>query len=291
MSHAAGVGIEGGPSRTAIAAAVGRAIHLRDARPKIFEDTMALDLAGDEGAAQLRQLLDEVPEQALAGYGLAFALRARFVEDAVAAAVADGLRQYVILGAGLDSFAYRRPDLMEHLRVFEIDNLATQAWKRRRLAALGFHVPHSVVFAPADFETHSLGEVLSAAGFDMRAPAMFSWIAVTQYLTREAVVSTLGAIALGPGGTRIVFSYLIPRRLITDDLEARGFDWTASRTAATGEPFLSFFEPEEIEAVLHDLGFAKVVHFSAYGSERPGYLDAYRETRMVGFERLITAIS
>ena len=280
-----------GPSPTAIAAAVGRAIHLRDARPKVFEDTMALDLAGDEGAAQLRQLLADVPEVALAGYSLAFAFRARFVEDAVVAAVEDGLRQYVILGAGLDSFAYRRLDLLEHLRVFEVDNQATQTWKRRRLGALGVGVPHGLVFVPVDFESQTLDEGLSTAGFDLGAPAMFSWIAVTQYLTREAVVSTLGAIALGPRGTRLVFSYLLPRRLITDDLEVRGFDWTASRMAQAGEPFLSFFEPGEIEAILEDLGFADVANFSAYGVERPAYLEAYHETRMVGFERLITAIT
>lgn len=290
MSQAKRLSIEGGASPTAIAAAVGRAMHLRDARPKVFEDTLALDLAGDEGAAQMQQLLDEVPERALAGYGLAFAFRARFVEDAVAAAVEDGMRQYVILGAGLDSFAYRRLDLLEHLRVFEVDNPATQTWKRRRLADLGVEVPKGLVFAPVDFEMQTLDEGLSAAGVDLGSPAIFSWIAVTQYLTREAVVRTLGAIALGPAGTRIVFSYLVPRRLITDDLEARGFDWTASRTAAAGEPFLSFFEPAEIEAILEDLGFASVVHLSAYGAERPGYLEAYQDTRLVGFERLVTAI-
>src|ERR1700724_1157890 len=128
VSQARQSGIQGGPSPTAIAAAVGRAIHRRDARPKVFDDTMALDLAGDEGTTQLQKLLDDVPEQSLAGYGLAFALRARVVEDAVVGAVKDGVGQYVILGAGLDSFAYRRPDLLEHLRVFEVDNPATQTW-------------------------------------------------------------------------------------------------------------------------------------------------------------------
>lgn len=284
-------GIQGGPSPTAIAAAVGRAIHRRDARPKVFDDTMALDLAGDEGTSQLQKLLDDVPEQSLAGYGLAFALRARVVEDAVAGAVKDGVGQYVILGAGLDSFAYRRLDLLEHLRVFEVDNPATQTWKRRRLTDLGIEMPYGLVFAPVDLEMQTLDRGLSAAGFDFGLPAIYSWIAVTQYLTREAVLGTLGAIALGAGGTRVVFSYLIPRRLVTDELEARGFDWTASRTAEAGEPFLSFFEPGEIEAILGDLGFAAVVHFSPYGEGRPSYLKAYGDTRMVGFERLVTAIT
>ena len=146
-------------------------------------------------------------QPATRGMRLHIAMRSRFAEEGLAAAVARGVRQYVLLGAGLDTFAHRNPFAQQGLRVFEVDHPATQGWKRQRLAGAGLAPPASLTFAPVDFERETLAAGLAAAGFDAAAPAFFSWLGVVVYLTRAAVIETLRFIASLPAGTEVVFDY------------------------------------------------------------------------------------
>ncbi len=141
-----------------------------------------------------------------------FACASRYTEDAVEEQAGTGVRQYVILGAGLDTFAYRRPD--PALRVFEVDHPATQAWKQRRLADLGVVIPDSLVLVPVDFELQGLGPSLEEAGFSFQERAVFSWLGVTMYLTPDAIGQTLSTIAHGAAGTRVVLTYNQPDRVL-----------------------------------------------------------------------------
>src|ERR1700687_310176 len=179
-----------GPGHTATLAAVGRAIHSQTDRP-LVSDHLALGLAGEAGSKLLAELNSQLPEASRQSFGLAFAIRTRFVEDAVAVAIEEGIGQYVILGAGLDSFAYRRPDLTGRLKVFELDRAESQAWKRRRLEEMGVAIPAAVSFVALDVETDDPRERLAAAGFDFSAPAIVSAIALTQYLAQPAIEKVL----------------------------------------------------------------------------------------------------
>ena len=182
-----------GPGHTATLAAVGRAIHSQTDRP-LVSDHLALGLAGEAGSKLLAELTSQLPEASRQSFGLAFAIRTRFVEDAVAVAMEEGIGQYVILGAGLDSFAYRRPDLTGRLKVFELDRAESQAWKRRRLEEMGVAIPAAVSFVALDVETDDPRERLAAAGFDFSAPAVVSAIALTQYLAQPAIEKVLELI-------------------------------------------------------------------------------------------------
>ena len=183
------------PSRTAVMTAAARAFHREEPQPWVIDDYLALDLAGPEGLVLLDRLRAEVPRPYLLAFSRWVCVRARFPEDLVEQSVAGGVSQYVILGAGLDSFAYRRRDLLDRLRVFEIDHPATQAWKRQRLAELGVEPPAGLVFAPIDFERQTLREGLEQAGFDFAELAVFSWMGVTMYLTLDAINATLATLA------------------------------------------------------------------------------------------------
>ena len=154
------------PSKTAVRSAAARALHREEPPPWVLDDHLALGLAGDQGVSITRSMRDELSTENLLTFSRWMCVRARLAEDVVERAVAAGIRQYAILGAGLDSFAYRRPDLLGRLRVFEVDHPASQAWKRERLAELGVGLPANLVFAPVDFETQTLRDGLLAAGFD-----------------------------------------------------------------------------------------------------------------------------
>jgi methyltransferase (TIGR00027 family) len=250
----------GGPSRTAILTAAARAMHRDEPPPWVLDDTLALTLAGSEGAALRGRLRAELSPGQLLGFTRWVCVRSRLPEDVLERAVGDGVRQYVILGAGLDSFAYRRHDLVRRVRVFEVDHPETQSWKRARLEELGIEVPPQLVFAPVDFERQTLREGLAAAGFDFGAPAVFSWLGVTMYLTLEAIEATLRTVAACRRGTRIVLTYDLP----PDTLGQMG---QATRAfldrivTEMGEPFVSVFEPEAAEALVRRLGFDQVRHF------------------------------
>jgi len=184
------------------------------------------------------------------------ALRSRFAEDALAAAVEGGVRQVVVLGAGLDTFAYRSP-LRDRLRIFEVDHPATQAWKRQRLADAGIPLPDSLTFAPVDFEREILAERLAAAGFDTSQETFFTWLGVVPYLTELAVWATLGFIAGLREGAHVVFDYADPPESLAP--EARVWhDRRAARVAELGEAWVNYFEPEQLHARLRGLGFSEI---------------------------------
>jgi methyltransferase (TIGR00027 family) len=183
------------------------------------------------------------------------AVRSRYVEDQLAAAVARGVTQYVVLGAGLDTFAYRNP--FPSLRVFEVDFPATQEWKRELLDEAAIDVPPSLTFVPLDFEHRTLAEGLTEAGFDAGKPAFFGWLGVVPYLTLAAFRATLDAIAKLPTGSAVSFDYA----LAPETLSAVGrvaFKALAGRVAAAGEPFQLFFIPETMEAELRRTGFRRI---------------------------------
>jgi methyltransferase (TIGR00027 family) len=249
--------MENGPSRTALATAYARAYHQIADQPTIFKDDLAAPLLGVT-ADGLTALSTRAGDQVGAVVNdrdrrVFFATRARVAEDAVAAAVASGTRQIVILGAGLDTFAYRNrnPDL----RVFEIDHPATQAWKRQRLAAAGIDISATLTFVPVDFESQELATELESAAFVRTEPAIFIWLGVIFYLTPSAARATLEYIAEQAQPVEVIFDYLQPASTDEDraHLQAR-----AERLAAAGEPFFSYFTPDDIALLLRTLGFAAV---------------------------------
>jgi methyltransferase (TIGR00027 family) len=248
---------ENRPSRTAERVALRRAAHQLLDRPLVFEDPLALAMIGREEAARLAA----EPEASLPRFLRAFmAARSRFAEDELGRAVGRGTRQYVILGAGLDTFAYRNP--YADLRVFEVDHAATQAWKQRRLVSAGIVPPSSLTFVPVDFETQRFPEALEQAGFRLAEASFFSWLGVTPYLARETILETLRSIITIAAENGVVFDYVLPRTSL-DALNQAAFDGLAGRVAAAGEPFRGFFDPEELALALRDRGFRHIEDLDA----------------------------
>jgi methyltransferase (TIGR00027 family) len=278
--------VESGPGHTATLAAVGRAIHAESERP-LVADHLALGLAGEAGATLMAQLTSQLPEASRQSFGLAFAIRTRFVEDAVEAAIQDGIGQYVILGAGLDSFAYRRPELSERLKIFEVDRAASQAWKRNRLDEMGAAIPASVAFVPLDHEKDDLHAGLVKAGFDPSAPVIVSAIALTQYLAQPAIERILELVASFAPASRFVVTYVVPSAELSE-MAAAGLAWTMSQAEERGEPFLSLFRPEEFDELLRRSGFSRVEQTSPAGLLET-YLADRSEAQLTGIERLATA--
>jgi methyltransferase (TIGR00027 family) len=184
------------------------------------------------------------------------AVRTRFAEDALAAAVGRGVRQAVVLGAGLDTYAYRYT-LCDRLRIFEVDHPATQAWKRQRLVDAAIPIPNSLTFAPIDFEHQTLAEGLAAAGFDSLQQTFFTWLGVVPYLTEEAIWSTLGFIASLPNGAHVVFDYSDPPASLSEERHT-SHERRAKHVAELGEAWLNYFEADELRAKLMALGFSEV---------------------------------
>ncbi|HEX3407499.1 MAG TPA: SAM-dependent methyltransferase, partial [Caulobacteraceae bacterium] len=232
-------------------AAAHRAAHQVIERGRVFADPLALAVLGATPEAVFG---DEIDRPATRGMRLLIAARSRFAEEGLAAAVARGVRQYVLLGAGLDTFAHRNPFAAAGLRVFEVDHPATQAWKRDRLAAAGLAPPASLAFAPTDFERQTLADGLAAAGFDFGRPAVFAWLGVVIYLTRAAVLETLGVIGELPAGTEVIFDYGVPLSA-SSPRERAAHARREARLAARGEPWITRFTPAEIGVELTRLGF------------------------------------
>ncbi len=268
------------PSRTAVNTAMWRAMHtLLDEEPKILTDPFARDFAGHASDEALMAAHDAHPLARLSWIRTLFALRNRYAEDELTQAIACGVEQYVILGAGLDSFAYRRPDLMRTLRVYEVDHPASQAWKRARVAELGLEVPAGLHYAPIDFERETLPEGLRRAGVKSGAPAVFSLLGVTQYLSLEAVQRTLCDIAsFGAAGSSLVLEFIAPAASLAPD-EGALVEVFAARAAGLGEPWLSYFTAGEMEQALREAGFGSVVHLgpaAAYDRYLHGRTDGLR---------------
>jgi methyltransferase (TIGR00027 family) len=254
---------EGQPSATAQRVAVRRAAHQLLDDPKIFDDPLALRIIGREGVAELQsdpyeQDQSRAEATRLSLYLRAFvAARSRYAEDELALAVERGVRQYVILGAGLDTFAYRNPYPEGALRVFEVDHPATQIWKRARLKEVGVPLPRDLTFAPTDFEAQTLADGLRKAGYDPRLGAFFSWLGVAPYLTVDGVMATLRFIASAAKGSAVVFDYAQSLSLLTP-AQRLVIDAMANRLAAAGEPLRTFFDPAELMKDLRSMGFEHV---------------------------------
>jgi methyltransferase (TIGR00027 family) len=248
---------QGRPSKTAFRVAARRAIHQVLDPPPVLDDPIAVPLLGAEFAFD-----SEREKHPFARAARAFmAARSRFAEDRLALAVAADVTQYVVLGAGLDTFAWRNP--FPSLRVFEVDFPATQEWKRALLAEARLAMPASLTFVPLDFEHRTLAEGLRDSGLEA-APSFFGWLGVVPYLTLEAFRSTLAAIAALPAGSEVVFDYALSPALHSP-LRRMAFDALAARVARAGEPFNLFFTPDELDQEFQRAGFRS---FEQVGSDR-----------------------
>jgi methyltransferase (TIGR00027 family) len=241
------------PSRTALRVALRRAAHQLYDRPLVFEDPIAVPLLANAYAEELNR----TPRRSDRPYSLAMRAhlvgRSRYAEDNLARAVTNGATQYVLLGAGLDTFAYRNP--WPQLQVFEVDHPATQTWKHELLRLSGLAIPQNLTYVPVNFEDQSLEEELRAKGFDFDRPSYFAWLGVVPYLTLPAFRTTVAFLATRPAGSGVTLDYGQPRSVLPF-YEQLAHDSLASRVQLAGEPFQIFFTPAEIAAEF--AGFATI---------------------------------
>jgi methyltransferase (TIGR00027 family) len=257
--------IEAQPSRTALRVALRRAAHqIHDAKPLVFEDPLAVRILGPEYAEEVKRTPDSIKQPFSAGIRAFMVGRARLAEDTLARGVRElGVRQYLVLGAGLDTFACRNP--YEDVRVFEVDHPATQAWKLKMLKAAGIVPAQGAEFVGVDFEKDSLRGRLKAVGFDFGVPTVTAWLGVVPYLTTEAFRATMRILSALPEGSAVVFDYSQPAEALSM-VERMMLESMSARVARAGEPFQLFFTPpqlaEELEwvgmRVVEDLGSAEI---------------------------------
>ena len=246
------------PSLTAYKVALMRAVHQVLDDPIVFEDPLALSIAGIRRDSDIHSLQRKYGSRIQKYLRAMVVARSRFVEDELSGAIKRGIRQYVILGAGLDTYPYRNPDSSAGLKIFEVDHPATQEWKRRQLDAAELPVPEILTFVPVDFEIQSLALQLAEAGFRADEPSFFSWLGVVVYLSRGSMMETMKYIASGTAaGTTIVFDYVVPpssqgilRRLI--------FRRLTRKVVGYGEPWQTFYDPDSLVDDLKALGFSRV---------------------------------
>jgi methyltransferase (TIGR00027 family) len=249
------------PSRTALRVALRRAAHQLHDSPVVFDDPMAVPLLGATYAEELRRTPVREDRPFSISLRAFLVARSRYAEDNLRKAVESGVEQYVLLGAGLDTFAYRNS--YPQLRVFEVDHPATQQWKRELLQRNRIAIPESVTYTPVDFECQSLSAQLGNTGFNQRAPTFFAWLGVVPYLTLEAFRGTLSFISTQPPGSGVTLDYGQPRAVLPL-LERLAHDSLASRVEKAGEPFRLFFTPADIAAEflrfhsLEDLGSQEI---------------------------------
>jgi methyltransferase (TIGR00027 family) len=244
-----------GASRTAIGVAALRAAHqIFDAEPRILEDPIAERLLDDDTRERMRAHPERLATPLVAVLRTHVVVRSRFAEDRLAEAVATGVRQYILLGAGLDTFAYRQPAWASALRIVEVDQPASQADKQARLARAGIRVPDNVTFAPIDFETTPLADGLAAAGVQLGVPTFVAWLGVMMYLTREASEAVFRVVRGLPPSSEIVFTFSPAPDEATGGQGSR----LAGYVAELGEPFRMHISPDELVAWLRALGFARV---------------------------------
>ena len=245
------------PDSTAVRVALWRAMHVQvDPPPHVIDDEVGLRLVAPDDGWRSRPDMDPV---FTSGFRAAMVARARFIEDLIAEQVELGVGQYVLLGAGLDSFAQRRPEIASRLQVFEVDRPGPQAWKRQRLIELGFDVPEWLRLVPVDFEADSWLEKLAAAGFDAGQPAVVASTGVSMYLTKEANAATLGQIASFAPGSKLAMTFLLPMGLL-DEEDRPGLQMAINGAQASGTPFISFFAPPDMLALALAAGFREAGH-------------------------------
>jgi methyltransferase (TIGR00027 family) len=248
------------PDSTAVRVALWRALHVQvDSPPHVFEDEVGLKLVAPDDGWRNRPDMSHFTRP----FRASIVARARFIEDLLAEQVPRGIGQYVILGAGLDTFAQRQPTLASRLLVFEIDQRGPQAWKRQRLLDLGLGIPPFLRFVPVDFEAgDAWWERLAASGFDSRRPTVVASSGVSMYLTRNAIWATLRQVAaLAPGST-LVMTFLLPLELADPEVRP-GLEMAEKGARASGTPFISFFTPSEMLTLAREAGFREVQHVSA----------------------------
>jgi methyltransferase (TIGR00027 family) len=305
LSTENGIMRAGQPSQTAIRAAIMRAAHqVVDGEPRILEDPVALQLVEGLLREELATAADDFHAPAMRLQRATFVFRSRYAEDVLRDLTTvgtdrKGLRQdtgvspegrtvgqYVILGAGLETFAYRQPPWARGLHIFEVDHPATQEWKRDILEGADILVPGNVRFCPLDFETASLGQALGQVSFDRRTHAFFSWLGVTQYLTEAAITSTLEFVLSMPAGSEVVFSFKVPEPTLAHP-DRRESAAIALRVAAAGEPWITRFEPVALRQRLLEMGFRSVYHLTPesadqrYFAGRHDGLSAPRDTHLM----------
>jgi methyltransferase (TIGR00027 family) len=262
---------EGRPSATALTAAAMRAHHYLFAQePKVLNDSLAMSLAGMQSPTDVSAYIDnmarhmaEFGDPIAAGAVVTDALmcvcaRSCIVEDQLAASLKRGMRQLVILGAGLDSTAYRCQDITAGLEIFEVDYPATQAWKRERLAAIGVSIPRNLIFVSFDFERQTLAEALAAGGVRSDRMTYFTWLGVQPYLTDEAVMSTLDVIAKFPSGSELTLDLMTPTDARQSQGMTEGMRQILEVVAKSGEPFKSSYAPSVFRERLQQRGFSHI---------------------------------
>ena len=256
------------PDNTAVRTALWRALHFQvDAKPHIIEDEVGLKLVAPEDGWQERPDMKYTKR-----LRASIVARARFVEDLIIKQSKQGIDQYIILGAGLDTFVQRRPDMASGLHIYEIDQPGILAWKQQRLTELDFGIPDYLRFVPVDFETSSWWEELLKAGFDINKPAVVACTGVSLYLTKEAIIATLNQLAtLAPGST-LAMTFYLPIELLDD--EDKPMQEMAEKGArASGTPFVSFFDPDEILTMAKNAAFKEAKTISTRDMEQSYFKD------------------
>lgn len=242
-------------SRTAHGVAFRRAAHQLLDEPRVHEDPLALAIIGAAAVESLQRELHKQEETFARSLRAFLAARGRYAEDQLRVAIRRGVTQYVVLGAGLDTFAFRNPH--PELRVFEVDHPATQEWKQERLREAGIPIPPSVSFVRVDFEEQSLGAGLKLAGFVPEEAAFFSWLGVTPYIKRASCMATIGFVGKMVEGSGVVFDFAVTPELL-DAPQRAALEALSNRVSAAGEPFQLFFHPDEVAADLRTHGFRDI---------------------------------
>lgn len=275
------------PDSTAVRVALWRAMHVQiDAKPLVLEDEIGIKLVNpDEG---WRNRPDMHP-QGTAPFRASIVARARFIEDLVEEEVSRGLSQYVMLGAGLDTFAQRHPDIASKLKIFEIDKPETLAWKAQRLNDIGLQIPSSLKFVPVNFESgESWWDGLAKAGFDTKKAALVTSIGVSMYLTREAIKETLQQMTRLAPGSKFVMTFMLPLELVNPE-DKFGYERSLKGAEASGTPFISFFTPVQMLELAREMGFKKVEHQSTLGMTSRYFADRADGLRPSSGEELLIA--
>ena len=257
--------------------------------PLVLDDPVAVPILGVNVTAEITNNLDKHDNPFARGMRAFMVARSRYAEDQLHHAITGGVHQYVVLGAGLDTFAYRNPYPHEQLQVFEVDHPATQEWKRDLLATANIAAPPELVFVPIDFEQQTLTTGLAQTGFHFDRPAFFSWLGVTPYLTLAAFRATVRTIGGMPAGSGVTFEYTLPHSLLNEQ-EKMGYERLAKRVAAAGEPFQLSFSPEQMKEELEAAGFRRIEELTSDIVNQRYFRDRSDGLRLYGgVARLITA--
>lgn len=252
----------GKPSKSAHRVALHRAVHQLLDEPLVFSDPFALPILGENLARMVERDPYQFNDPLSRGIRAAAVVRSRAAEDMLEVSLDQGVGQYLVLGAGLDTYLLRKPGANKNLRVFEVDHPATQAWKKQMLREQGLKVPDSVEFVAADFETVTLASALTSSTFRSDVPSCFSWLGVTVYLSKQAIFDVLNYVASLPKGSSITFDYRVAPVLLHPIDQVIG-DYAAKQFETEGEPWQSYFDPQELRREIAAHGFGDVTDFSA----------------------------